>query len=68
MKITVEDLILHETRDVDVPSGTDVAGLIKQLDYDRYDLFHVVQGKHARYDQVLNEGDNVVIIPVPGGG
>ncbi|MCX7965569.1 MAG: MoaD/ThiS family protein, partial [Syntrophorhabdaceae bacterium] len=53
----------------EVAQGTTVGELIKVLDipYEQVSIIFV-NGKHARFDTVLNDGDEVSIFPPIGGG
>lgn len=68
MKIHLEDLIGHRKIDVELKNNADLKELLHTLAYEEYDLYHTVNGKHKRFDFVLSEGDQVVLIPVLGGG
>jgi molybdopterin converting factor small subunit len=68
IKIHLEDLIGHRKISMQLRSGADLKELLQVLAYEEYDLYHTVNGKHKRFDYVLSEGDEVVLIPVLGGG
>lgn len=58
-----------EATEVDVPDGTTVAGLIDKLSVPMEQVKIVmINGIHAREDQVLREGDRVGIFPPIAGG
>jgi sulfur carrier protein ThiS len=55
--------------DVQVPTRTDVAGLLATLGIDRDRAgFVLVNGKRTPYNTELHEEDTVFIIPFLGGG
>jgi molybdopterin converting factor small subunit len=68
MRIYLEDLIAHAKNDFELADGSDIASLLSALRYEDFDLYHTVNGRHQRFDFVLSEGDEVVIIPVLNGG
>ena len=54
---------------VQIPDGSRVTDLLKLLKISADDvMILVVNHKDATFDQVLNEGDSVTIIPPIGGG
>jgi sulfur carrier protein ThiS len=58
-----------DLHDVQVPTGTDVAGLLAVLGIDRDRAgFVLVNGQRIPYDTELHEEDTVFIIPFLGGG
>jgi len=68
MKISLEDLIAHTKTEFELTDGSDIKSLLSALNYEKYDLYHTVNGRHRRFDYALSEGDQVVIIPVMNGG
>lgn len=60
---------IGDLHDVQVPTGTDVAGLLTALGVDRDRAgFVLVNGQRTSYNTELHEGDTVFIIPFLGGG
>ena len=58
-----------DLHDVQVPTGTDVTGLVAELRIDRDRTgFVLVNGQRIPYNTELHEEDTVFIIPFLGGG
>ncbi|HEY5000460.1 MAG TPA: MoaD/ThiS family protein [Candidatus Cryosericum sp.] len=58
-----------DLHDIQVPAGTDVAGLLTALGIDRDRAgFVLVNGHRVPYNTELHEEDTVFIIPFLGGG
>ncbi|HEY5673942.1 MAG TPA: MoaD/ThiS family protein [Malonomonas sp.] len=54
---------------LDYPDGTRVEEIFAQLQIPRRALGTVlINGSHARLDDVLTEGDNLALLPILGGG
>lgn len=53
----------------DVPSGTDVAQIVRSLVIPESELGIVlINGRHASLEQPLSEGDTLSLFPLVGGG
>ncbi len=53
----------------EVPEGTDVAQIVRELELAEAELGIVlVNGRHAELAQTLNEGDTLSLFPLVGGG
>lgn len=72
MEVKVKEFVtLKETqhRSIQLAEGADVAALVHQLGMQPEDVgFLSVNGQQAMFDQVLQHGDRINIIPPIGGG
>ena len=56
-------------QDVEYKAGTFIKEIVQQLDISERALGTVlINGRHARIDDTLKDGDTVALLPILGGG
>lgn len=68
VEIEVRDLRDQNSESCSVPSGADIGDLLEDLDFNFEAVVVKRNGKIVTEEEELNEGDEIIVVPVVSGG